>query len=174
MIKTLKKILLTNFLLFLMVSCYSQKESTSHSWSTKQIITTEDIKNFWQAYDAIQVTDDTIKQLSHLQSLFINPASEGQKEMMEVRNYLPEDYLQSIKNHPKFWNSIRANMENLDHFNNSIKSGVDKLAKIYPSLKPSKIFYTVGTHRSPGTGVDKMVLIGTEFALGDSLSLIHI
>ncbi len=91
--------------------------------------------------------------------------------MIEARRYTPQEYLESMTSYPKFWNSIRKNMNNVKIFNQDLRQGVDKLAAIYPDLKHATIYYTIGNHRSPGTGVDSMVLLGTEFALGDSATI---
>ncbi len=165
----MKNTLLILFPLLLFTACQLNKEKNSHP--ERQIIISDDLSNFWKAYDAIWDTNDTLKQMEYLQALFIDKASVGQKRMMEARRYTAEEYVASIQNHPKFWNSLRKNTENLDPFNEEIRKGYDKLLRIYPSLNPSKIYYTIGAHRSPGTGVDSLVLLGTEFALGDSTTI---
>lgn len=139
-------------------------------FSKKQVIISEDITHFWEAYDAIQTTSDTLQQMQYLQNLFLEKATLGQQRMMEARNYTPQEYLVSIRERPLFWNSIRANTGDIERFNKQLLAGVDKLAKIYPTLTMSTIYYTIGNFRSPGTGVDNMVLIGTEYALGDTLA----
>lgn len=163
----MKKLLILSVILTLICSCNSLETDTP-VFSKNQIIITDDINNFWKAYDAIHETDDTLRQKELLQSMFLEKASLGQQKMIEARRYTADEYLKSIKERPLFWNSIRENMENLDEFNEELKAGVDKLAEIYPSLTMSTIYYTVGNFRSPGTGVDSMVLIGSEFALGDT------
>lgn len=151
-----------------MIFSSCQTNDNYSSFSKEQIIVSTDITNFWKAYDAVSSTEDTIKQMYFLKSMFLENASKGQKKMMEVRGYTPEEYLKTIKERSEFWNSLRKNTENLEPFNDKLREGVDKLSAIYPDLKHSTIYYTIGNHRSPGTGVDSMILLGTEFALGDS------
>lgn len=148
--------------------CQSPNGTPAAPFSKNQIIISDDLTHFWEAYDAIHATEDTLKQMEFLQHLFLDKASYGQQKMMEARRYTAEEYLESMKTRPLFWNSIRPNTENLAQYNNQLKNGVDKLAAIYPSLKMSTIYYTIGNFRSPGTGIDSIVLIGTEFALGDT------
>ncbi|MEM6265679.1 MAG: hypothetical protein AAGI38_24465 [Bacteroidota bacterium] len=155
--------------LAVLVSC--QTNSSKPSFASQQVIVSADIANFWQAYDAIQITEDSIQQLAHLHDLFLSKASVGQQRMMEARRYTPEEYLRTITSYPAFWNSIRSNTEDLEPFNEALRSGVNKLASIYPDITHSTIYYTVGTHRAPGTGFDGTVLIGTEYALGDSTTV---
>ncbi|MFT6336112.1 MAG: hypothetical protein ACJATI_002867 [Halioglobus sp.] len=166
--KKMKSILFVTVLTCTIFACQSKKGNDTISFSKNQIIISDDITHFWEAYDAIYSTDDSLKQMGFLQAMFLDKASLGQQKMIEARRYTAEEYLESIKKRPLFWNSIRSNTENLEGFNNDLRMGVDKLAAIYPSLEMSKIYYTIGNFRSPGTGFDSLVLIGTEYALGDS------
>ncbi len=154
-------------LLLLSILCIIACQNLPKKDVSQKIIST-DITNFWKAYDLIQTTNDSIEQLEILQKEFIAPASLGQQRMIAARRYSAEEYLNSIRNHPKFWNSLRPNTEKAASFNQALKEGVKKLRAIYPALSPSTIYYTIGTHRSPGTGVDSMVMIGVEYALGDT------
>ncbi len=163
----MKNILIAIVLLGAITGCRPNEGSDTDSFSKNQIIISDDITHFWEAYDAIHTTDDTLKQMEFLQTMFLDKASIGQQKMMEARRYTPEEYLQSINGRPLFWNSIRSNTENIDEYNKALRAGVDKLANIYPSLEMSTIYYTIGNFRSPGTGMDSLVLIGTEYALGD-------
>ena len=132
-----------------------------------QNIVSADIDNFWYAYDKIMKTKDSTRQLEYLNAIFINKASRGQKSMMEARSYTANEYLDAINNYPKFWNSIRKNTLKTEAYNAEIIEGIKKFQTIYPDLTPSTIYYTMGVFRSPGTGFDDIVLIGSEFALGD-------
>lgn len=154
-------------ILFLLVTLALSCRPSLSDKSTDQVIVSDDITHFWEAYDAIQQIDDTIRQMEILQTVFLDQASFGQQKMMEARTYTAEEYLASIKSRPLFWNSIRKNTEQIEAHNKSLISGVEKLTTIYPSLQKSKIYYTIGDFRSPGTGFDSLVLIGSEFALGD-------
>ncbi|MEN0006599.1 MAG: Ig-like domain-containing protein [Bacteroidota bacterium] len=137
-----------------------------------QKIITEDIDNFWKAYDQIQTTQDSAKQIEYLQKLFVEPATTGQQGMIQARNYTLEEYRKSITSAPKFWNSLRGNTTNIDAYNQELREGIKKLKAIYPDLQPSTIYYTMGAHRAPGTGYDSLVLLGTEYALGDSINIV--
>lgn len=132
-----------------------------------QKIITSDIDNFWNAYDKIHSTKDTLLQKKYLEDLFLNKGTPGLKAIMEVRNYTPQEYLNAINNYPKFWNSIRKNTLKADKFNLELNEGIEKLRKIYPELKPAKIYFTIGVFRTSGTTLDNIVLIGSEYAMGD-------
>lgn len=133
----------------------------------EQKIVHSDIEHFWNAYDSIQTTQDSIQQVEFLNKLFLQKASAGQKSMIEVRNYTPTQYLNAINDFPLFWKSIRSNTVETEQYKTELLEGIQKLKAIYPDLKASTIYYTMGVFRSPGTGFDSLVLIGSEFALGD-------
>ena len=56
----------------------------------QQEIINTDIINFWDAYDKVSTTKDTILQLKYINEFFINKASKGQKGMIKARNYEPK------------------------------------------------------------------------------------
>lgn len=154
-------------LLFITILMSCQTSRSSRIAQDQKIVQT-DIHNFWKAYDAISAEKDSTRQSQLLDEIFIQPASEGQKALFEVRRYTKEDYLTSINQYSHFWNSLRPLTNNLDSQIETLRSGTEKLASVYPDIRPSSIYFTMGTHRTPGTGFDSLVLIGTEYALGDT------
>jgi len=151
-------------LLLLIISCWS----CSHRNIEPKIVTS-DLEHFWTAYDAIHAERDTARHLAMLDSLFLRRTTPGQRAMIEARNYRPREYLNAIRRYPAFWNSLRENTGNTNRYSARIAAGIRRLKNLYPNLTESTIYYTMGVFRSPGTGVDSLVLIGTEFALGDTL-----
>lgn len=131
-------------------------------------VKTDDITHFWEAYDQIAATNNSQKKLQALQTLFWDKASDGQEAMFAVRDYSPEDYLNALKDYPKFWESVRKNTLDAELMAPLLQSGIDSLEQIYPNLRPATIYFTVGALRSNGTTRDSLVLIGSELALGDS------
>ncbi|HEY0246377.1 MAG TPA: Ig-like domain-containing protein [Mucilaginibacter sp.] len=132
-----------------------------------QEIVTADIGNFWNAYDKITATKDSTQQFAYLNQLFIDKGTPGLKAMMQARDYTAKSYIDAINGYPLFWNSIRANTFRANEFSKDIAANVSKLKKLYPGLKPAKIYFTIGAFKSGGTTMDNMVLIGSEIALGD-------
>ena len=76
-----------------------------------QSFITQDVTNFWWAYDQINTTSDTLLQAQYLQEHFLEPASPGLLALMEARRYTPAEYLDAIRRYHKFWHSLRANTE---------------------------------------------------------------
>ena len=138
----------------------------------QQTIVGTDIDNFWIAYDKIVSTTDTVLQYQYLNDLYISKGSPGLVDMMSVRNYTAEDYLDAINNYPLFWPSMRENTKQYKNTYAEIEQNIFKLKAIYPSLMPSTIYFTIGAFSSNGTILNNHVLIGSELAFGDTTTVI--
>src|SRR5436305_4502849 len=70
---------------------------------------TSDIDHFWEAFDSTQTTSDSLKQVSFIQSLYVDRGTPGLKAFMESRDYSVTTWVQLIRQYPKFWKSVRPN-----------------------------------------------------------------
>jgi len=154
----MKKIILILITIFALFGCDEKTDKSN------QNIITSDIDNFWNAYDKIITTKDTIQQTEFLKNLFLDKASEGQQSMLRARNYSAQEYIYSINNFSKFWSSIRHETYKAKTLSKELELGIEKLKLLYPKLKPAKIYFTIGALRSNGTTLDNSVLIGSELA----------
>lgn len=132
-----------------------------------QKIITNDVYNFWKAYDKIITEKDTLKQLNLIQTLYIDKGTPGLKGIMKARNYSAKEYVYAINHYPQFWNSVRQNTQKANQFSKHINVGIVKLKNIYPELQPVNTYFEIGILRTGGTTIDKMLLIGSEIALAD-------
>lgn len=152
----------TAFLIFLLTnSLFAQK---------KTVINTNDIDNFWKAYDKITATKDSAQQYQFINDIFIDKGSPGLKGIMKARNYTARSYVEAINRYPKFWTSIRPNTlqaSGSTKYVKSVNAEIRKFRKLYPAIKPAGIYFTIGVLRTGGTALDSMVLIGSEIALAD-------
>ncbi|HNV98074.1 MAG TPA: hypothetical protein PKL06_01815, partial [Chitinophagales bacterium] len=94
-------------------------------------IYTADIHHFWDAYDKIWSTPDTSLHMQILDSLFLSKATPGLTAIRERRNYTAQEYLNAIRNYPKFWTSIRPNTLKADALGTELQHGVEALKKVY-------------------------------------------
>lgn len=138
-----------------------------------QSINRSDVENFWEAYDKVANSNDSLEQLRIIQRDYIDNGSPGLHAMIDARRYTPEQYLFAIQNYPKFWNSIRRQTQQIDLYSDEIQIGIKRLKELYPSLKPANIYFTIGVFRSNGTTVGNKVLIGSEMALTDSTVVVN-
>ena len=131
------------------------------------IVVTTDIDNFWNAYDKIVEEKSYEKQLEHINNLYINKGTSGLKAIMQARRYSDKSYVDAINSYPKYWKSIRSSTYKAKDFGKEIQSGIKKIRKIYPEIRPAKVYFTIGAFRTNGTTMNGMVLIGSELALAN-------
>ncbi len=136
--------------------------------SAQQKVFTQDIDNFWTAYDSIRITNDSSAQIHFIQTLYIDKGTPGLKAFMIARKYSAELYVRLINKYPKFWNSIRQNTLSVKSKVTEIEKSIERLKVLYPELKNAKMYFTIGGLRSGGTTKDSMVLVGAEIATGNS------
>ena len=134
--------------------------------SANKKVYTSDIDNFWIAYDSIQTTKDSAKQIEYIKSLYINKGSAGLKAFIMARGNSAEKWVRLINQSPKFWASIRPNTLAVEKKSELIESSIGKLKDLYPELRNAKIYFTIGGLNSGGTTVGDMILIGAEIATG--------
>lgn len=138
----------------------------------KQEFISKDIENFWEAYDRITSTKDTLLQKKYLNEFYLNKGTEGLTSLIIVRNYTEKDFLENINTSPKFWNSIRENTLSVKELYYEIESDVQKLKSHYPELKPVPIYFSIGAFRTNGTVHENKILIGSEYSLVDDKTVV--
>lgn len=154
------KILKITLITLLFVSCNLDKKQTN-------IITT-DVTNFWQAFDSVKKTNDSVKQIKYLNELFINKGTPGLEAVMIARRYTVLSYQNAINKYPRFWKTLRPNTLKISDYTENIKQGVFQFKKLYPDAKSAQIYFTIGALRTGGTTIENKVLIGSEIALADN------
>lgn len=154
--------------LFCIAFIYAIGSSNSMSQAKGQLVYTSDIDNFWKAYDSLQTTSDSLRQLSFIQNLYISKGTPGLQAFMKARNYYGPLWVKLIRAYPKFWQSIRPNTLAVKNKAAAIESTIEKFKQLYPALKPATMYFTIGGLRSGGTTTGNMVLIGAEIATGNA------
>ncbi|MBC9914902.1 DUF2268 domain-containing putative Zn-dependent protease [Chitinophaga varians] len=131
-------------------------------------VITADIDNFWNAYDSICSTTDSLKQLQYIKTQYIDKGTPGLHAFMKVREITAEEWVKCIRHYPKFWGSIRSNTDKVKKLAPEFGPAIDKLRELYPALKPANIYFIIGTLRAGGTTLGDMVLIGSELVAGNA------
>ncbi|WP_143305123.1 gliding motility protein GldB-related protein [Chitinophaga vietnamensis] len=132
----------------------------------RQKVFTEDIDRFWQAYDSVRTTKDSLRQLYFIQTLYVDKGTPGLHAFMAARDYSAPLWVSLINRLPKFWESIRQNTLTAKSRSAEIEQSLARLKKLYPELRNAAMYFTIGGLRSGGTVRDSMVLIGAEIATG--------
>lgn len=135
--------------------------------NTPSLVFTSDIDRFWTAYDSTQTTSDTLKQRQFIQRLYVDKGTDGLKAFMKARDYDAKLWAHLIGKYPKFWVSIRKNTLQVKSQARPIEASIERFRKLYPEMRPVRMYFTVGGLRSGGTTTGDMVLVGTEIATAD-------
>jgi hypothetical protein len=144
----------------------------NQAFAQTQKFVSSDIDNFWIAYDKIISTNDTALQRKWLNGFYLDKGTPGLKAFLQVRNYTDKEFIDVINKYPKFWKSARINGLDPKLLYPEIEADIAKLKKIYPSLQPGTIYFSVGAFRSGGTIFKGDVLIGSELSLADESMVI--
>lgn len=142
--------------------------SSASAKAADATVVSADIGRFWRAYDAIRAEPDAGRQRVLLQRLFLDPGSDGLRAFMQAKGYDADCYLDSIRDHPRFWDSVRPRTLALARRGQEFAPSVARFRALYPALRPAGIYFLIGCLRSSGTTLDDKVLIGAELASGDA------
>jgi hypothetical protein len=140
--------------------------SASYAQQARQDVFMEDIDRFWTAYDSVQTTADTLKQIGYIKDLYTDKGTDGLKLFMKLRRYTPEVWARVIRQYPKFWKSIRPNTLVVKQKQAEILSAVEQFKKVYPDYRYATIYFTIGALRSAGVAEGNTALIGMELTGG--------
>lgn len=142
--------------------------SASYAQQPKQDVFIEDIDRFWIAYDSVQTTADTLKQIQYMKTLYTDIGTDGLKLFMKLRRYTPEVWARAIRQYPKFWKSIRPNTLVVKQKQSEILAAVEQFKKVYPDYRYATIYFTIGALRSAGVAEGNIALVGMELTGGTS------
>ncbi|MDM1553198.1 MULTISPECIES: DUF2268 domain-containing putative Zn-dependent protease [Chryseobacterium] len=137
--------------LFLALFAHSQKR-----------VTNSDVTNFWKAYDQVQQTKDSVKQMGIINSEYLQKASPALKALIKMDSMSASDYIKSIRRIPKRWNQVRSTTLQIVRQNYDIDKLYTSFKEIYPSFHSPQIGFVIGTFNRGGTTTKEFILIGTE------------
>ena len=135
-----------------------------HGPAPKTRIFTQDITNFWQAFDSVQATPDTARQRQLVQRLYLNRATSGLQAFAKSQEYRARTYVQALRRYPRFWASVRPATLAVRQQQPAIDQLLRRFQQLYRGYKPVEVFFTIGALNSGGTVQGQRVLIGTEIA----------
>lgn len=147
-------------LLIILVGCQSKKK-------TAPKVISSDIDRFWVAFDSISGESDSMKQIRLLEDLYLSKGTPGLYGLIDAKGYEAVEFIDMMKNYPKFLNSVRPNTYQSQSLSAELEEGIAKLKALYQDLRPAKIYFTMGAMRSGGTTMDSLVLISSELAMAD-------
>ncbi len=131
-------------------------------------ISTIDVDNFWVAYDSVSRTNDNDLQVKIIQQLYLDKASDGLKDFIELRNHTANKHLENIQKYPKFWTTVRSKTLEIKSYVQQMEKIMVRFKKLYPEFKQPDIYFTIGVLNSGGTTSKDKILIGSEIACSDN------
>jgi hypothetical protein len=123
---------------------------------------TEDITNFWVAFDSVEKVNDKEKQMAIIQKLYMDKASSGLKSFMKLRDGNVEKWQDMMINAKEEMLRKRPYIESVLTQKSIIDAKLEYFKKLYPDFKQGDIYFTIGVGNSGGTTTEKDVLIGCE------------
>lgn len=130
-------------------------------------ILTDDLDNFWMAYDKLPDCETKTDSIKAFQEHYIDKGTEGLVAFIKVRDFTASEYYQVVKKFPKFWASVRPRTEEVKKMRPEIERIYQQYAETYPGHKAPKICFAIGTLRTGGTTSKEFMLIGTEIVASD-------
>lgn len=131
-------------------------------------IHTEDLPRFYQAFDSVMTTPDSAKQLRFIQQLYVDKASSGLREFMDLRGGNTREWRRFMVNNPTVLQQKRPQILSVLTQEPDILKHIARFKSYYPNFREGDIYFCVGINNSGGTIRDRTVYIGTEVAANDS------
>ena len=129
---------------------------------------TEDLPRFYQAFDSVLTTKDTLKQIEYIKKIYIESASKGLNRFIELRGGNAEELRKFIEKEKQSLIQKRSLILSVLSQEKLVKRRIKKFKKLYPGFRDGDIYFCVGKNNSGGTIYDNTVYIGTEVAASDS------
>lgn len=130
-------------------------------------ICTQDLQNFWIAYDSIRSTNDKEQQIDLMNRLYIQKGSEGLKAFLKNKENSDKKWVDLINSDTLFWNSIRPKTLQVVNYITNIQKSINDLKAIYPNLKQAGTYFIIGFKQQGGTIRNNLSIIGTEVMMSD-------
>ena len=123
---------------------------------------TEDLPRFYEAFDSVMTTKDTLKQVSFIQKLYVDKASGGLKEFMKLRGGNTQSWRKFIESNKTSLFEKRPWILSVLSQEPEIRDRLALYKKFYPDFRDGEVNFCVGIGNSGGTIRDRTVYIGTE------------
>ena len=150
--------------------------STTHPVNSdrgRDLVITEDIDRFWEAYDAVRAETDEHRQQELVSELYLDRGSPGLHAMNRARSYRSSEYLYAMQNYTQYLDAVRANTLEASRYSRQISDALEKFRAIYPDARDVPVYFVIGAFRAGGTANDGKLLIGAELAMASSNTPTH-
>ena len=135
-----------------------KEPKSKNAFPEKAVFHTEDIKQFWIAYD--KAIMDTANMVKIFKTEYFEKGSTGMNDYIALKARNVKAFVQHIQERPKFYAAIRANTLKVDEFKNDFYTSFKKLKTIYNEALFPDVYFVMGAFTSAGTVSEKGLLLG--------------
>ena len=141
--------------------------SFTSSLNAQTIFHTEDIRNFYIAFDSIQTSNDYTKQQYFVQTLYLDKASFGltyaiNTSLENEKKATATDWLAMMLKAKDNFVQIRPYFNNLESQKKLLETKFAYFKSIYPEFKEGEVFLTMGLGMFGGRISGNNLIIGCE------------
>lgn len=129
---------------------------------------TEDLPRFYQAFDSLLTTTDSLRQIEIIQTLYVDKASAGLKEFMKLRGGNAVEWRKFMLKEKQSLIEKRTWILSVLTQQAIIIKKLKRFKQLYPGFRDGDIYFCVGINNSGGTIYDQTVYIGTEVMASNS------
>lgn len=156
------------------VLCFTIAISASlcaSSWGKgKPSINTQDINNFWAAFDSLENSSDSAHTI---QSLYIDKGSSVLKHFIKKYGYTAKHYVSLIRAYPEYWKSIRHSTVAISSRKQEIQEALKAIEAIYSQFNTPDVYFLIGCLQSGGTIISNQIIVGSEIAAASRSTVTH-
>jgi hypothetical protein len=148
--------------LFIHLTIVASAQSVKTSNPDSLRFNTQDITNFWSAYDQLAKAKSHTDSVQIIDMYYLGKASKGLEQYRELSGSNAESFLDVIRKHPNLLQSIRANTLAISRQKETVVKGARKLKALYPSSIFPELFFCVGKFEVAGSRAKDILYIGAE------------
>ena len=146
---------------------------------------TQDISNFFIAFDSVYKQASRAEQLTMVQTLYVDKASDGLKDFMALGGGNTSRWLNYMLYNKDYLTEMRPYLENVSDQIPRIQSNLSNMKEVYPAFNEGNIYFIIGCGMVGGSpnkqtnnliiGAEVLVKKTTEWAIPAALhEFIHI
>ena len=139
-------------------SMEEQKNWTDDPLKAKLV--TEDITNFWAAYDLAQ--KDTANRLAIYKQYYLDKGTPGLQDYFPNKVGNMRTFVMGHDRRAKFYAAIRPNTLQVEKQKQQMIESFVKFKELYPAARFSNVYFVIGNFTSGGTASSHGLLIGTD------------
>lgn len=167
-----------------LISCLTFLFYSSSSLGQTKVFT-QDITNFFVAFDSVYKQSNKVEQLNIVQTLYVDKASDGLKDFMALGGGTSSKWLKYILYNKDYLIKMRPYLENISSQIPTIQKKLAEVKQVYPAFKDGNIYFIIGCGLVGGSpnkqtnnlllGAEVLVTKNTEWAVPSAIhEFIHI